>query len=151
MASTDSDRKVSLQVGNSIAEMTKVVDLVDRFGVDHNLPQNVTNELNLCLDEILNNTISYGYDDESPRCILVSLWISGGFVIAEVQDDGKPFDPWSVAFATPKGDLRSRKVGGLGIHFVKTLMDGVDYARLGNYNVVKIKKKLDRGVDNGHC
>ena len=86
-----SEPKASLQIGNAIAEMNKVVDFVDQFGAAHHLPQNITNDLNLCLDEILNNTISYGYEDQEPRSILVTLSLAGDLMTAEIQDDGKPY------------------------------------------------------------
>ena len=69
---------------------------------------------------------------------------------AEVQDDGKPFDlRKTTPGAAPGGTLQSRKVGGLGVHFVKSLMDGVAYMRAGRHNVVRITKKLQGGTVNG--
>jgi serine/threonine-protein kinase RsbW len=149
MTSIGSDPKASLRIGNAIAEMSKVADFVDRFGAGHHLPRNITNDLNLCLDEILNNTISYGYEDKEPRSILVTLSLSGDLLTAEIQDDGKPYDPWKTTPSVPQGDLQSRRIGGLGIVFVQTLMDEVDYARVGPYNVVKIMKKLKMGQAGG--
>ena len=64
MSSTGDDRKDRLVIGNTIAEMQKVVDSVDQFGAVHDIPQNIINDMNLCLDELLNNTISYGYADQ---------------------------------------------------------------------------------------
>ena len=37
--------------------------------------------------------------------------------------------------------LEERKIGGLGIHFVKTVMDTVDYARRDGKNVVTLTKR----------
>jgi serine/threonine-protein kinase RsbW len=148
MNSTSPGRKVSIAIGNTIAEMTKVVDLVDRFGDAHRIPRTICNDLNLCLDELLNNTISYGYDDNRLHSIVVTLSLADGRLIAEVQDDGKPFDPRE-ATAAPKGGLQSRNVGGLGLHFVKTLMDEVGYMRVGRQNVVTLAKNLFRGSADG--
>ncbi len=33
-----------------------------------------------------------------------------------------------------EGDVDERKVGGLGVHFVHTLMDAVDYRRVDGHN-----------------
>jgi anti-sigma regulatory factor (Ser/Thr protein kinase) len=142
MKAAGPQHKASLVIRNRIAEMEKVVDFVDRFGAAHDLPKPVTDDLNLCLDELLNNTISYGYVDRQPRSIVVVLLLTPGLLAAEVQDDGKPFDLRKAAPATPRGSLRSRKTGGLGIHFVKALMDEVAYMRAGRHNVVRIRKRL---------
>ena len=63
MMSAAPDRSASLTIGNTIGEMEKVAAFVDRFGADQRIPQSAVNDLNVCLDELLNNTISYGYDD----------------------------------------------------------------------------------------
>ena len=149
-SSTSPGSKVSIAIGNTIAEMAQVVDFVDRFGAAHCIPQAISNDLNLCLDELLNNTISYGYDDKGHHSIVVTLSLADGRLIAEIQDDGRPFDPREPTPA-PKGVLQSRKIGGLGLHFVKTLMDEVSYMRVGRQNVVTIAKKLLEGTADGDC
>ena len=150
MSPTTPGSKVSVAIGNTIADMAKVVDLVDQFGATHHIPQAISNDLNLCLDELLNNTISYGYDDKGQHSIVVALSLTDGRLVAEIQDDGKPFDP-RTATPAPKGSLQSRKIGGLGLHFVKTLMDEVGYIRAGRQNVVTIGKKLLGGTADGDC
>lgn len=149
MNPTGIGRKASLMIGNTIAEMEKVVNFVDRFGAAHAIPQAAINDLNLCLDELLNNTISYGYEDKLPHGIAIDVSLENGALIAKIQDDAIPFDPGKAVGASPDGTLQTRKVGGMGIHFVKTLMDGVDYARVGQYNVVKIRKNLQGGGGDG--
>jgi serine/threonine-protein kinase RsbW len=149
MNSTSPGSKVNLVISNKIADLEKVVEFVNRFGAAHNIQQAITNDLNLCLDELLNNTISYGFEDQGLRSIVVGLSLTDGLLIAEIQDDGKPFDPRNVSSAVPSGTLQSRKIGGLGIHFVKTLMDQVGYMRVGQYNVLRIAKRLQGETGNG--
>jgi serine/threonine-protein kinase RsbW len=142
MGSSGAEKNATLSIGNTIAELQKVVALVEKFGVDNDIPQDTTNALNVSLDELLNNTISYGYDDKLAHSIAVKLSLAAGWVIAEIQDDGKPFDPREIGTGPIEGNLGTRKVGGLGVRFVKALMDEVDYERRGPCNIVKIKKKL---------
>ena len=122
--------------------MEKVVALVEQFGAAHSVPNQAINELNLCLDEILNNTISYGYHDSDSHCIRVTLTLADGVVTAEIVDDGKPFDPRQSTPPDPSQTLRERKLGGVGLHFVQSLMDRVDYARKEGCNHLKLYKKL---------
>ena len=150
MNSSNPRHKASIEIGNRIAEMEKVVDFVDGFGAAHNVPKVITNDLNLCLDELLSNTISYGYEDRQPHSIVVNLLLTGGLLYAEVQDDGKPFDLRKVTPAAPGGSLQSRRIGGLGLHFVKALMDNVAYMRAGRHNVVRITKKLQQRTGDGN-
>ena len=85
--------KAALRIGNTIGELTRVVDFVEAFGRRHALPVHAINNLNLCLDELLGNTISYGYDGPDPRVISLTLSLDGGYLIAEIEDDARPFDP----------------------------------------------------------
>jgi serine/threonine-protein kinase RsbW len=137
MNSSAAVKKTQIVIGNSIAEMAKVADLVDRFGTEHAIPQRAVDNLNVCLDELLNNTISYGYQDDQAHGITIELSLVDEVLSAEVRDDAAAFDPRQAA--APAFDGR---IGGLGIHFVRSLMDQVDYARVGDWNVVKISKKL---------
>src|SRR5262245_33607116 len=141
--------KAVLRIANRIAEMQKVVEFVEGFGRRHNVPATVVNDLNLCLDEVLNNSISYGYDDEAQHHISISLYTDGRAVVAEVEDDAKPFDPRRAHPACTSGDLRRRATGGLGLHFVNSLMDEVDYNCAGGYNRLKLKKRLHPPAGEG--
>ncbi len=142
MTATGPGTKESLAIGNTIAEMAKVADFVDRFGAAHGISPAVINKLNVCLDELLNNTISYGYKDQAPHSIAVSLSLSDGRLVAEIVDDGEPFDPGRATSPPPSGPLASRKIGGLGLHLINTLMDEVGYVRMGSHNVVTLAKRL---------
>ena len=143
MNSAATVRKARIVISNSIADMAKVADLVDSFGAEHAIPQRAIVNLNVCLDELLNNTISYGYSDQNAHDIIVELSLAGGSLLsAEISDDGAPFDPRE---ATPPSF--DGTIGGLGVHFVRTLMDEIAYARVGNRNVVKITKKLQPETD----
>lgn len=151
MSSSGPDRKDRLVIGNTIAEMQKVVDSVDQFGAAHDIPQSIINDMNLCLDELLNNIISYGYDDQKRHSIVVDLSLADGLLIAEIKDDGKPFDPRQPTDPVPDGTIQSRRIGGLGVHFVKALMDEIGYMRVGRHNVVKIMKRLPEERLDGNC
>jgi serine/threonine-protein kinase RsbW/sigma-B regulation protein RsbU (phosphoserine phosphatase) len=148
MTSTAETR--SLVIGNTIAELLKVVEFVDRFGASHGVPQAVLNDLNLCLDELLNNTISYGYDDEQRHSIVVVLSVADGTLQAEIRDDARPFDPSRAASAAIGDSLQTRKIGGLGLPFIRALMDDLAYQRDGARNIVMITKKFEGNTNDGN-
>ncbi len=134
--------KTTLRIANAIGELTRVVAFVEQFGHDQGLPARAVNDLNLCLDEMLTNTISYGYESSAPRVISVSLSADGGYLQAEIEDDAKPFDPRRSTPPELPRDLASRKPGGLGLHFVNSLMDVVDYRWSDGYNRTTLKKSV---------
>jgi anti-sigma regulatory factor (Ser/Thr protein kinase) len=137
-----SQSKATLRITNAIRELTRVVAFVEEFGRNRGAPARAVNNLNLCLDELLSNTISYGYDGSSARVISVSLSLDDGYLKAEIEDDAKPFDPRRSTPPELPRDLASRKIGGLGLHFVNSLMDVVDYRWSDGYNRTTLKKSL---------
>ena len=80
-----------------------------------------------------------------PRTLNRSRFSLSSSDILEVViiDDGNYFDLIE-ASAEVKLDaaLEDRKVGGLGIHFVKQMMDEMRYERKGGKNVVTLKKYI---------
>jgi serine/threonine-protein kinase RsbW len=134
-----SPAKTTLRIANVIGDLKKVVLFVETYGRGHGLPIGVVNNLNLCLDEILNNTISYGYDGSAERVISVSLSLDGPYLTAEIEDDARPFDPRRSTPPEFPRELASRKSGGLGLHFVNSLADAVDYRRDGGRNRTTLK------------
>jgi serine/threonine-protein kinase RsbW len=119
--------KAALRINNTIGELTRVVDFVEAFGRRHALRAHAVNNLNLCLDELLSNTISYGYDGADPRVISLTLSLDGGYLAAEIEDDARPFDPRRRTPLPAARDIASRPIGGLGLRFVNALMEVIDY------------------------
>ena len=69
----------------------------------------------------------------------MTLGHEGGRVTAEVEDDGRPFDPFADA-PTPdlEQSLDERPVGGLGVHLIRSFMEEVGYRREGERNLVSL-------------
>jgi anti-sigma regulatory factor (Ser/Thr protein kinase) len=73
--------------------------------------------------------------------IRVRLDVQPGEVKAEVQDDGQPFNPLEAAEVDTTKPLEERTIGGLGIHLVRKLMDGLEYQRQADRNLLILTKK----------
>jgi sigma-B regulation protein RsbU (phosphoserine phosphatase) len=61
-----------------------------------------------------------------------------------ISDSGKYFDPTNVATADTTLSAEERSIGGLGIYLVRQLMDSVNYERIGGFNVLTLRKKLNQ-------
>lgn len=133
---------LALDLANDLAEIPRLAEAVEAFFDERGLPPKLAFEFNLALDELLTNVISYAFPAGGDHRITVRVAIAGdGRVTAELEDDGAPFDPF--AEAPPPvldGDLEDRPIGGLGVHFVRTMMDAVQYERRGGRNRVTLAK-----------
>ncbi len=95
-------------------------------------------------DELLNNIISYAYNDDEVHKIMVDIELTDKKLTVSISDGGIPFNP----FAGEKPDitigLEDRPIGGLGIHLVRTLMNKAIYQRRADKNIVTLIKYLDK-------
>lgn len=128
---------------NRIAEIAALGERLGEFAAVHQLTPNVLHDLNLALEEAVTNIISHGYSDHREHEILVCIRVESGAVIAELKDDARPFNPLTVPEADATKPLDERTAGGLGIHLMRKLMDGIEYQRLEDGNLLIMKKNLE--------
>ncbi|MCP4560799.1 MAG: ATP-binding protein [Bosea sp.] len=95
-------------------------------------------KLNLALDELITNTIAYGYAERKDGEIDIEMRRHDDRVVVRLIDQAVAFDPFEVAVADTTSSLEDRPVGGLGIHFVRTLIDEVSYSRDDDRNVITL-------------
>jgi serine/threonine-protein kinase RsbW len=127
-----------LEIAALPGEVARVLQLVAEFCSANKLPQTACNDMTLALDEVLSNIVKYAYSSAERETIEVELAYSNNRFVATVEDCGIPFNPLQSENPIPGGDLQSRQEGGLGIFFVRSLMDTVAYERIGNRNKVSL-------------
>jgi anti-sigma regulatory factor (Ser/Thr protein kinase) len=139
---TTMSEQTSILFKNKLSEIGRLGQVVEEFAELHRLPPNLVFEINVALEEILTNVISYGYEDSGEHDILMRLSYQDGEVTAGVEDDGRPFNPLEAAEPDTSKPLEERPVGGLGIHLVRKFMDGVEYKRRQGKNILIMKKRV---------
>jgi anti-sigma regulatory factor (Ser/Thr protein kinase) len=98
-------------------------------------------KLALVLEEAVANVIHHGLPGSPPpHRISVRLDIGADSVAAEVIDNGRPFDPTGAPPPDLSLPLEQRPPGGLGVHLMRELMDGLDYRRSGDRNILRLHK-----------
>jgi serine/threonine-protein kinase RsbW len=122
------------------AEIRRVVALVEELGAQHQLPMAIVNDVCVALDEVLSNIVAHGYEPEAGGDIVARLDCDAGGFRIEVEDGGKAFDPLQAPPPDLSAALRERKVGGLGIHLIRNLMDRVAYQRIDGKNRLRMAK-----------
>lgn len=104
-------------------------------------------EVELAVDEAASNIIDHAYGGEGKGEIECSYrMIPEGLEII-LHDHGKPFDPEVVASPDLTSDVCCREPGGLGLHFMKSLMDSVEFSFHGHGgNLLTMTKLQKRAV-----
>ena len=129
---------LSLTVKTAHHELERIVAAIEDLAEQDDWPPDLLFRVNLVLEELGLNIMDYGHDDDTSDIEIV-LTSEGDSVTIEIVDGGRPFDPLNDA---PAPDLTSgvadRRLGGLGVHFVRTLMDDVQYERSSGKNRLKM-------------
>lgn len=130
-----------MTLDNTRDDMARFQPQLAEFVEQADLPMDAAMHIDIVLDELLVNTISYGYPDGRAGKITVRMRV-GDDVTIVVEDDGDAFDPLSVAPPDLDATLDDRQAGGLGVHFMRTMMDAADYQRIDGHNRITLTKRL---------
>ncbi len=129
---------LTLRLRNELSEIRRLTAALDAFAEDEAIPSDVAMRMALVLDELLTNTIEYGYPDEVPGEIGIEAKRDGDMLMISVTDDARPFDPRKAPRPDLEQSVEDRRVGGLGLHLINTMAD-VDYARINGRNLVTLR------------
>lgn len=111
------------------------------------IPNELSMPVNLALEEVVSNVMLYAYPNKNGQ-VFVEFARNEmpdpqhPTLIFTVTDGGIPFDPTSQAEADTTSSVENRKIGGLGIHLVRQLMDEIHYSREEGKNILTLIKKL---------
>jgi len=108
----------------------------------HNLPMEIVYKVNLILEEVLTNIIKYAYKDTLEHDIRIEIILNEHELLIEFEDDGEEFDPLDAPVPEDRESISDSPVGGLGIHLVKQMVDGIEYQRSKGRNVLKARVGL---------
>ncbi len=136
-----------LQVDVIIPTQTKYLDLIgsigehigkelDSYSGDRDA---LAYHLNLVLTEATTNAIKHSNSNNPKETVRITIHIHENELFIRVYDHGQGFDLENV----PTPDFDDPIEGGMGIYFIKTLMDSVTYKKMDDCNILEIRKSLE--------
>lgn len=132
----------SFVLKNDFAEIARLSESVEEIGRKHGIAAGALYAVNLALDEILTNIISYGYAEPGEQFIHVRLAIAADEVVAEIEDEARPFNPLEAPPPEVNAPLPEKPLGGLGIHLARTMTDAMAYRCENGKNILTFRKKF---------
>ncbi len=130
----------ALTVEAKAENLDLVTDFVDDFLEENDCPMKTQMQVNIAIDEVFHNIVSYAYTDKNGD-IEIQIDSDGPVKLVLIfKDKGVKFDP--LQNTDPDITLSSdeREVGGLGIFMVKKLMDVVTYSYEDGTNILTLEK-----------
>jgi len=132
---------LKINLTKNISDLTMLVTKLEKFFEENNI-SSISMPITLILEELYTNTITHGASDGRDIFIEVNLGIDKNELVMTYKDNGVPFNVLKLPDPDLTASIEKREVGGLGVHYVKTLTDSVEYDYLEKQNVLKMKKKL---------
>ena len=114
-----------------------VVDAANVAGLD----ESSTFQCQIAVDEACTNIIEHGYEGEDRGRIEVICNTNPGVLKIELLDQAPPFDAENVPEPELGAPLEDMKIGGLGIYFMKKMMDDVSFSRENGTNRLALLKR----------
>jgi anti-sigma regulatory factor (Ser/Thr protein kinase) len=127
---------------NEVSQISQLEGFIEAVAKDRELDLSQTLNLNLALEEAVTNVVLYAYPQGTTGEVDVLARVGVDWIEFVVTDSGKPFDPTAAPAADTTASVNDRRIGGLGIHLVRTIMDSVHYERRGNKNILTMTKNF---------
>ena len=125
---------------NQMSELERVNAFVEEIGQELGLNFELQMNLNLVMEEMVVNVISYAYPEGSEAEIELLAESDGKQLKFVLSDRGKEFDPTLGGNTDMDVNPAERDLGGMGIFIVKNIMNEVSYQRLEGKNLLTMKK-----------
>ncbi|MDD5272819.1 MAG: ATP-binding protein [Methylovulum sp.] len=127
---------------NTVESLETLAEAVEMFGDKMGWTNATVMQINLVLEELLVNAIDHGYPDGRDGEIAVQISCDGDTITIIISDDADPFNPFLMAAPDLSLAVANRPIGGLGIHLVRSYMDGCAYCYSQQRNQVILTKRL---------
>ncbi len=136
------DREIKLL--NRMDELERLNERLEEIGADVGWTARAVLDLSLACEELVVNIVNYGFPSGGEHSIAVIIQASPSSVEVKIEDGGIPFNPLDNSDASALLDLEldDRPIGGLGIFFVKRLMDDIHYEYTGGINRFRMRKQF---------
>ncbi len=102
------------------------------------LSERQTQNLHLVVEEAVANIVNYS----GATMIELCSWQEDGNLYVSFADNGIPFDPTQYPEPDLTQPIAMRAIGGLGIHYIRKMNDGMVYRRQNGKNILTVWKTL---------
>lgn len=131
-----------LTLPNNIETISQLNAFVDTLCEEWSIDMDLAMSLNLAIEEAVVNVMDYAYPEGTVGYVDIDADIDDTYITFVLSDSGMPFDPTQKEEVDTTLPAEQRKIGGLGIHLVRRIMDSVSYEYKDNKNILTLRKKF---------
>ena len=130
----------ALTIRGEISELARVNHWLEQQAVALSLDAETVFAVDLCLEEVITNTIKYGIGHDSTGGVSIELSLESGSAGASLRiiDDAAPFNPLLAEDKVLPETLEDAEIGGLGVHLIRRFASSIIYCREGGRNCLTL-------------
>jgi len=126
----------------SFASLEDIFGFAEAFFAEQKIAQSIRYPVLCAVEELFTNLVKYNPD--APRDILLSMRNNGGRVEVSLTDfDIDEFDVTAERAVDTTAPLGERKVGGLGLHLVRNMVDSLEYDYSDRQSTITFTKEAE--------
>ncbi len=126
-----------------IASLEQIFAFVEECLAAYHIDESNQLSVNLAVEEFFTNMVKYSPENNNDVAISISR-NDKALVVSLLDTDVEPFDVTRSPEVDTLAPLHERKVGGLGIHLAKHLMDSVRYEYANRCSKITLVKMLEK-------
>ena len=136
--------KDRLEINSRTENLAEIREFIHSAAVEAGLSKDVIDNIILAVDEACTNIIKHAYKYFPDGKIVLNIKNDKKTFSIEITDYGKSFEPELVPNPDLQKYFNEKRVGGLGMYLMKSLMDEVKYISVpGKYNQVSLTKNIN--------
>ena len=116
-----------LSVDSRLERLGEIAEFIEKVTQSLGMNDDQLYDVQMAVDEACTNVIEHAYGGRTDGTIDIICEKRGGNLVIVIRDFGEQFDPKQVEQPRTKDPLSKRNVGGLGIFFMKKMMDKVEF------------------------
>jgi serine/threonine-protein kinase RsbW len=123
--------------------LEKICDLVTTQAAQAGFDDTAVYAIQTAVDEACSNIIEHAYRGDDSGTIDITVTTTGDCITIRLIDQGIPFNPINIPEPDISASLKERSNHGLGLYFMRKLMDDIRFEfSEGNGNVLTMVKCL---------
>ena len=141
-SASNANDELRIELAPKVSLLGSIVEMVEAFGEANGIPAQQIFLINLEIDELMTNYVRHSVRKVSQPRMELTVQEHEGKVILTVLDTGPPFNPLTAPPPDLSDDIDQRKMGGMGLHLVRSYCDRIHYELVDGYNRLTLEHDL---------
>ncbi len=137
-----SSKRFHLAITSDMSNLERVAEFVFEVARQTQLSDTIAEHTQMAVDEAVTNVMEHAYGGRADGHIDLDFRVTARELRIEIRDQGAPFDSATIQEPNIHSPLSERAIGGLGVFFMRKLMDKVEFTHDRRGNLTRMTKKL---------